>query len=59
MMMKAKLVNILLDIQNSNWIVSGHRPNGMTKAERAYLFRSKMDLTIPMLEDMIDNITVR
>lgn len=55
--MKAKLVNILLDIQNSNWIVSGH--NGMSKEERASLFRSKMGLTIPILEDMINNITVR
>lgn len=56
---KEQLVESLLDIQNNNWIRSGDRPEGMTDKERASLKRSHMRfLTIPMLEDMIENISI-
>lgn len=56
---KSKLVTKLINIQENNWKATGDKPNGLTVNERSSMFKIHMLLTIPMLQEMIANITVR
>ena len=55
---KIELVIKLINITENNWKLTDDKPNGLTISERKSLFGNYMNLTIPMLKDMLSNITV-